>query len=397
MAKGKVDFITGNDAAAYAVKVCKPQVIPAYPITPQSPVTEKIAEYVADGELDAEYVEVEGEHSCLAVARGAGQLGARVFTATCGPGLMYAHENMQQVAVDRTPLVMAVPDRSHVSLYPDLTDITPESQSGIIMLFCETPQEVMDTLIQGFKVAEDHRVLLPLFVCYDGYVTSHTGSTVLMPDQEDVDAFLPEYEPYWGRVDPSNPVISVARSVPQMKMEHEQAMENAKSVIKEVNEDFGKAFGRKYGNGRIELIDFDGAETALIAHSSLTGTARQVIKDLKAKGEKIGLIKLKAFRPFPAEDLREALKDIKAVGVCERHEIPGHGQGMICGDLKAALYDMPKRPLVVDAALGLGGTDVTVPELTYVANAVLEAAKTGVVKKKLIWAPEIGKSREGDD
>ena len=389
MAKGKVDFITGNDAAAYAVKVCKPEVIPAYPITPQSPVTEKIAEYVADGELDTEYVEVDGEHSCLAVARGAGQLGARVFTATCGPGLMYAHENMQQVAVDRTPLVMAVPDRSHVSLYPDLTDITPESQSGIIMLLCETPQEVLDTMIQAFKVAEDHRVLMPLFVCFDGYVTSHTGSTVLLPAQEDVDAFLPPYKPYFGRVNTDHPLVRTRGSVPLMKMEHEQAMQNAKGVITEVNEDFGKAFKRTYGNGLIDLIDFEGAEVALLAHSSLTGTSRQVVKDLRAKGEKIGLIKLKAFRPFPAEDLVKALKGIKAVGVCERHEIPGHGQGMICGDLKAALYDMPERPLIIDAALGLGGTDVTVPELTYVANAVLEAAKTGVVKKKLIWAPEI--------
>jgi pyruvate ferredoxin oxidoreductase alpha subunit len=174
-----------------------------------------------------------------------------------------------------------------------------------------------------------------------------------------------------------------------MKMEHELAMNNAKEVIKEVNDDFGKAFGRTYGNGRIDLIDFEDAEVALLAHSSLTGTARQVVKDLRAKGEKVGLIKLKAFRPFPAEDLREALKGVKAVGVCERHEIPGHGQGMICSNLKASLYSLPERPLVIDAALGLGGTDVTVPELTFVANAVLEAAKTGEVKKELIWAPEI--------
>jgi len=391
VAKQKVDFITGNDAAAYAVKLCKPDVIPAFPITPQSPVTEKISEYVADGELDAEYVEADGEHSMLAIARGAGQMGARVFTATCGPGLMYAHENMEQVAFDRIPLVMAVPNRSHLSLYPDLTDTMPESTTGIIQLMCETPQEVLDTTIQAFKICEDHRVLLPAFVMYDGYVTSHTGATVFLPAQEDVDEFLPPYEPYLGRVDPSKPQTRIRFSVPIVKMEHSQAMENAKEVIKEVNEEFYKRFGRRYGNGLIDKISLDDADAALVTHSSMTGTAREAVRRLRAEGKKIGLLKLKSFRPFPAEDIVEALKDVKAIGVCERHNTPGLGQGEICGDVKTALFDASERPLVIDAALGLGGTDITVPELTYIANAALEAAKTGVVEKRLIWAPEIPK------
>jgi pyruvate ferredoxin oxidoreductase alpha subunit len=389
MVKEKIDFVTGNDAAAYAVKVCKPDVIPAYPITPQSPVTEKISEYVADGELDSEYVEVDGEHSCLAVARGAGQMGARVFTATCGPGLMYAHENMQQVAVDRTPLVMAVPNRSHIGLYPDLTDTMPESQSGIIMLFCESPQEVLDTIIQAYKICEDHRVLLPGFVCYDGYVTSHTGSTIYLPDQEEVDKFLPPYEPYLGRVDTSKPMTRQWRSAPLLKMDLELAMDNARSIIKEVNEEFYKQFGRRYGNGLIDKIELDDAEVALLTHHTLTGTAREVVKRLRAKGEKIGIVKLKSYRPFPHEDLADALKGVKVVAVVERHSTPGLGVGMLCGDLQSSLYDLAERPLVLDGALGLGGTDVTLPEITYVANAALEASKTGVVKKKVIWAPEI--------
>ena len=318
MAKEKIDFITGNDAVAYAVKLAKVKVVAAYPITPQSPVTEKLSEYVADGELDAEFIKVEGEHSCLAAMRGAGVCGIRTFTATCGPGLMYAHENLENVHRDRTPLVMAVPNRSYSSLFPDYSDSMCEATTGFVQIFVEGAQEALDTTLQGFRIAEDHRVLMPLMVLYDGYVTSHTGATVRMPSQEDADRFLPPYKPYAVKLDPSrSQYIQWDRpEVPLQEMEHEQAMTNAKKVIKEANEEYAKVFGRSYGDGLVEPYRVEDADAVLVTMASMTGTARQVVDTLREKGLNVGLLRLRSFRPFPDESFQELQKKhgFKAMG-----------------------------------------------------------------------------------
>jgi len=394
MAKEKIDFITGNDAVAYAVKLAKVKVIAAYPITPQSPVTEKLSEYVANGELDAEFIKVEGEHSCLAAMRGAGVCGIRTFTATCGPGLMYAHENLELVHRDRTPLVIAVPNRSYSSLFPDYSDSMCEATTGFVQIFVEGAQEALDTTLQGFRIAEDHRVLMPLMVLYDGYVTSHTGATVRMPSQEDADRFLPPYKPYAVKLDPSrSQYIQWDRpEVPLQEMEHEQAMTNAKKVIKEANEEYAKVFGRSYGDGLVEPYRVEDADAVLVTMASMTGTARQVVDTLREKGLNVGLLRLRSFRPFPDESFQELQKKhgFKAMGVCERDVTHGCNYGEVYGDLKASLYDMDERPKLINFIFGLGGSDIRIPDLTIAFQKVLETAKTGKVEKSTWFGYEIG-------
>ncbi|MFQ6053009.1 MAG: transketolase C-terminal domain-containing protein [Candidatus Bathyarchaeia archaeon] len=394
MVEEKIDFITGNDAVAYAVKLARVQVVAAYPITPQSPVTEKLSEYVANGEMDAEYIKVEGEHSCLAAMRGAGVCGVRIFTATCGPGLMYAHENLECVHRDRTPLVIAVPNRSYSSLFPDYTDSMCEATTGFIQLFVEDAQEALDTTLQGFRIAEDHRVLMPLMVLYDGYVTSHTGATVRLPSQEDVDRFLPPFKPYVVRLDPSrSEYIQWERpGVPLQEMEHEQAMTNAKTVIKEANDEYAKIFGRSYGDGLVEEYRCEDADVALVTMASMTGTARQVVDTLREKGQDVGLLRLRSFRPFPAESFQELQKryGFKAMGVCERDVTHGCNYGEVYGDLKAAFYDLDERPKLINFIFGLGGSDIRIPDLTIAFEKVLETARTGKVEKSTWFGYEIG-------
>lgn len=388
--KEKLDFMDGNMAAAEAVRLCKPKVIVAYPITPQSPITEKLSEFVADGDIDAQYIEIDGEHSCLAAIRGAATMGVRVFTATCGPGLMYAHENLENVHLTRLPVVIAVPNRSHTSLYPDFSDSICESTTGWIQIFCESPQEVLDTLIQAYKIAENWDVLMPTMVLFDGYVTSHTGAPIYIPSQEDVDEFLPAYKraPHLSTLDA--PIFAERRgSIPMMEMEHELAMQNALEVIKNVHDEFAKKFGRGYGNGLVEKYLVDDADSVLVTISSMTGTARKVIDDLRKEGKKIGLLKLKSFRPFPAKELIDVAKNVKALGICERQETHGSNCGEIYKEIRSVIYDLDKRPKTINFALGLGGVDVTIPHLRYAAEKTIEAAETGKVAKSLIWSPEI--------
>ncbi|KON30865.1 hypothetical protein AC482_02635 [miscellaneous Crenarchaeota group-15 archaeon DG-45] len=394
MAREKIDFITGNDAVAYAVKLARVQVIAAYPITPQSPVTEKLSEYIADGELEAEFINVEGEHSCLAAMRGAGVCGVRTFTATCGPGLMYAHENLECVHRDRTPLVIAVPNRSYSTIFPDYTDSMPEATTGFIQLFAESAQETLDTTLQGFRIAEDHRVLMPLMVLYDGYVTSHTGATVRLPSQEDADRFLPPYRPYVVMVDPdrSEHILWERPTVPLQEMEHEEAMANAKEVIEEANREYAGIFGRGYGDGLLETYRVEGAEAVLVTMASMTGTARQVVDALREEGEEVGLIRLRSFRPFPAEAFQELQRrhGFRAMGVCERDVTHGCNYGEVFGDLKAALYEMDERPRLVNFILGLGGSDIRVSDLTFALRRALEAGRTGKVERSTWFGHELG-------
>ncbi len=394
MAKQKIDFLTGNEATALAVKMAKVQIIGAYPITPQSSIVEKLSEYVADGELKAEYIEMDGEHSCFQAMTNASAAGTRVYSATCGPGLAYAHEPLQMIHHYRLPIVITVPNRSYMSLFPDLSDTICESTTGFLQLFCENPQEVLDTTLQAFKVAEDWRVLMPTMVCYDGYVTSHTGYTINIPDQEEVDKFLPPRNPYPETlIDPAHPPTTSlfgfgAGDAHLVEMDHEQAMQNAKTVIREVNEEYGKLLGRRYGNGLVEKYMADKADALLVTHSSMSGTAKEVVSQLRSSGKRIGLARLKSYRPFPAEDFQELAKGVKAIGVCERQETPGNGCGEIYKDIRNALYDVPDKPKVIDFIMGISGADITIPQLKYCAETTLKVAETGKVEKAVTWTPE---------
>jgi pyruvate ferredoxin oxidoreductase alpha subunit len=307
---------------------------------------------------------------------------------------MYAHENLECVHRDRTPLVLAVPNRSYSSLFPDYTDSMCEATTGFIQLFVEGAQEALDTTLQGFRIAEDHRVLMPLMMLYDGYVTSHTGATVNLPFQKDVEKFLPPYVPYVVRVDPSRSefIMWDRPDVPLQEMEHERAMTNAKEVIKEANEEYAKIFGRRYGDGLVEPYKVEDADVVLVTMASMTGTARQVVDSLREKGENVGLIRLRSFRPFPAESFQELQRrhGFKAIGVCERDVTHGCNYGEVYGDLKAALYDLDERPKVINFLFGLGGADIRIPDFKIAFEKVQEASKTGNVEKSTWFGYEIG-------
>jgi pyruvate ferredoxin oxidoreductase alpha subunit len=397
MVEQSIAFMTGHEAAAYAIKLARVKVIVCYPITPASPVIEKLSEYIADGELAAESIEIEGEHSCLAAIRGAAWTGVRVFTSTSGPGLAYAHENLQMAHTDRFPIVMTVPTRSHVTDWTagcaDHSTVICESTTGWIQIFCEHQQEILDTMIQAYKIVEDHRVLLPIMVIYDGLITSHASTTIKIPRQEDVDLFLPEYIPYrkLDASDPFNRISSGGLHVPFMEMQHEQGMQNAKTVIKEVNEEFCKMFGRRYGDGLIEQMMCEDADALLITIGSHSGTAKSVIQDMRKEGKKVGLIKIKSFRPFPAQELIEIITTTspKAIGVCAPQVTHGLNHSELYGDIRDTLYDLDERPKTINFILGLTGTDVSPVRLRYAADTILKVAETGVVKKSNEWGYEI--------
>jgi len=389
--------MTGHEAAAYAVKLAKVKVLVCYPITPASPVIEKLSEYIYDGDLEAESIEIEGEHSCLAAIRGAAWTGVRVFTSTSGPGLAYAHENLQMAHTDRYPIVMTVPTRSHVTDWSagcaDHSTVICESTTGWIQIFCENQQEILDTILQAYKISENHRVLLPIMVIYDGLITSHSSLTIRLPSQEDADSFLPEYKPY-RKLDTSNPlnrISSGGKHVPLMEIQHEKAMEEAKLVISEVNDEYNAIFGRKYGDGLIEEYMCENADAILITMGSHAGTTRSVINQMRKEGKKIGLMKIRSFRPFPSENLQKKINEIgpKALGVCAPQVTHGLNHGELYGDIRDALYDLDSRPKTINFILGLTGTDVSSARIRYAAEKTLKAAETGIVINSTEWGYNI--------
>lgn len=387
MAKETIDFLTGNEAAAYAAKLARIQVISAYPITPQSPITEKLSEFINNGELEAPYLNVEGEHSCMGALIGASITGCRVFTASCGQGLAYMHEQIHMAHNLRLPIVMAVPNRAlSTHIFCDHSDTMAEASCGWIQIFTENPQEVLDTVIQAFKIAENPRVYLPVMVCFDGFVTSHTGATISVPSQDDVDRFLPPLKnPY--AVSPANPSVHQFYNIdiPKMEWEHEQAMQNAKEVIKEVNEEYAAIFGRGYGTGLLDQLCCPDAEVLLITSSSAAGTAREVVLNMRRSGKKVGLVKLRSFRPFPEEELQALAPRVKAIAVLDRNETHGSNCGEFFKEIRSALYELETRPKVINYIVGLGGADVRYSDIERAAESCLEIAQGQKVKEKITW------------
>lgn len=391
-AEQAIDFMTGNEAAALAAKLARVQVISAYPITPQTTIVEKLAEYIADGELEAPCINVEGEHSCMAAIYGASLTGARTFTASSGQGIAYMHEQLFTVHTQRLPVVMAVPNRNLASqILCDHGDTMAQATSGWIQLFAENQQEVLDTVIQAFRIAEDRRVLMPVMVCYDGFITSHTGATVHIPAHDDVDGFLPPRTNFYDQVNPDDPLILQIFRYDVMKMEgeHEGGMQAAKGVIEEVNREYGEIFGRTYGSGLVETVRCEDAEAVILTSHSSAGVARGVVEEFRREGERIGLVRLRSFRPFPQERMRELLPGFKAVAVLERNETHGSGCGEIYKEVRNAAYDLEPRPKIMDFIGGLGGADITYDHVRSVARIALKAAETGRVDKQVTWLNEL--------
>jgi pyruvate/2-oxoacid:ferredoxin oxidoreductase alpha subunit len=380
--------LTGNETAALAAKLARVQVVSAYPITPQTQVVEVLSEMVEKKELKAEYARVESEHSAISALVGAEAVGARSFTATSSQGLALMHEVLFFAASSRLPIVMAVINRmvaAPLGIGCEYNDTMPQRDTGWIQLYVEDNQEIMDTILQSYKIAENHDVLLPVMVCLDGLILSHTLGVVDVPDQKKVDSFLPPYKPIL-KMDENDPYIYGAvfspgdDANPVVRYQQEEAMQEARKTIKSVDQEFGKIFGRSYG-GLIEEYRMEDAKYALLTLGSATSTCRAVVDELRAKGRPVGLIKLRSFRPFPAESLREATKNLSALGVFDRSISFGSG-GPNYLEVCSALYH--SRLPVFNFIAGLGGKYV-LPENVRQMFAVLEKKAAGKTDENTYW------------
>jgi len=350
----------GNHAVSYGVRLSRAQVIAAYPITPQTQIVEMLSEMCGDGSLDAEFIKVESEHSAMAATVGASFAGARAFTATSGHGLALMHEVLHWAAGSRLPIVMANVNRAlgpGWSVWTEQTDSLAQRDTGWLQIYCETNQEVLDTVIQAFKIAET--VNLPVMLVLDAFVLSHTSEPVDIPTQEAVDRFLPPYEPKF-KLDPSEPHAFNGLVTPadymELRYKMQRAMEEALPVTQKMGAEFGEAFGRHYDV--VEKYRMDDAEIVLVTCSSITSTSRVVVDELRAEGDKVGLLKMRLFRPFPVAAVCDALANATKVAVVDRNISYGRG-GIFASEIKAALYSVPQRPEVFPFIIGLGGRDVT--------------------------------------
>ncbi len=319
-------MLTGNYAAAYGAKLSRVEVVPVYPITPQTHIMEKMAEFITNKELDAEFVPVESEHSAMAVAIAAQATGARTFTATSAQGLVFMHENLFVASAIRLPIVMAIVNRAlgaPNTIQPDLSDSLDQRDTGWIQIYVESAQEAHDMVVQAYSIGEDKRVLLPVAICFEGIIISHYMEPVEILDQEKVDRFLPPYRPDHVVLDPDRP-MSIGQIVvddcyyTEYRYQQQEAMDRSKEVIQETDKAFGEAFGRNYG-GLVATEMMEDAEVAILTIGSMASTARDAVKRLrKEKGMPIGLAKLRSFRPFPERELKQCLSDMKAIAVLER-------------------------------------------------------------------------------
>lgn len=375
--------ITGTEAVAYAAQRSYVQVVPAYPITPQTTIVEYIANFVANGDMDAEYIHVESEHSAMAASIAAASKGVRTFTATSSQGLLYMHEMIHWASGARLPIVMVNVSRALAppwNIYNDHQDYISQRDTGWIQLFAETNQEALDMTLQAFKIAENPDVRVPVMVNIDGFTLSHTYEPVDIPSQEEVDKFLskPNLE------DPLSPGdlhtinnVTTPEHYIQFKYRHNEAVKNSKGVIRDVGDEFEEKFQRASG-GLFETYRTDGADTCLLTVGSLAGTARVAIDEMKEEGEDVGLIILKSYRPLPRAELQELAGDFSCLAVLEKNYSKGQG-GAIATEIKSALYESTDRPSIFSYIGGLGGRDISVSDIKGIMNSASSQQESGKV------------------
>ncbi len=380
--------VTGNYAAAYASMRARTRFVAAYPITPQTFIVEHISEFINNGEMDCEYVEVESEHSALSACVSASATGVRSFTATSSQGLALMHEILPTASGMRLPVVMAVVNRTiaaPINIWVEHNDIMPERDSGWIQVFCDNNQEVQDMVIQAFKIAEDKRVALPMVVNLDAFILSHTVEPVDLMEQSEADKFLPKYVPPGPFLDPGNPVAMGTLCPPEYLQETrwqmDKAMRDSVKVIEEVNSSFAKQFGRDWGS-MIEPYMTDDADVVLVTIGSASSTAHEVVDEYRAQGKKVGLVKLRFWRPYPAEQMRRLAEKVKAVGVYDRALSYGVG-GPSFIEFRHAAYGLSVP--TINFIGGLGGRDLSLADVRLMYDRLLETAKTGAVKRELVW------------
>ncbi len=392
--------LNGDEAVAYAVKQCDVDVVAAYPITPQTIIVEKFSEYVADGEVDTAFVCVESEHSAMSCCVTASATGARVFTATASAGLALMHEVLGVAAGCRAPVVMSVVNRAlsaPINIHCDHSDSMAERDSGWIQLYTENSQEAYDSIIQAFRIAENLDIMLPTMVGLDGFVLSHTLENVKVLPTEAVRKFVgnrdvPTVMNHRGemvpfKLDPENPLTIGPLDLYDYYFEHkrqqEEAMRRALEVIKKVHDEYAEESGRSYGNGLVEPYRLDDAETATVCIGSTAGTIKTIVDELRENGIKAGLLKIRAFRPLPVQDIIRCLSGKKAVAVMDRANSFGGNGGPLFHEIRHSLYDMPDKPPLVNYIYGLGGRDTAPYMIDGVYRDLQKIAETGQIKDRI--------------
>lgn len=357
---GESRLLTGNEAVAYGVARAGAEVVAAYPITPQTTIIESLADLVASGESGAEYVAVESEHSAMAACIGAAQAGARAFTATSAQGLALMHEMLHWAAGARLPIVLVDVNRAMApawSIWTDQNDSLSQRDTGWLQIYCETNQEVLDSVVQAFALAV--RLSLPVMVVLDAFVLSHTSEAVEIPAPEEIEGVVPVWEEPW-RIDPDHPVAIGGLALPPIYQEQRRRIHaahlEALDLVEEIAAEWRRRFGR--GAGLVEGYRLEDAETVLVASATVASTAREVIDDLRDEGVAAGLLRIRVFRPFPSERVREALRGRGRVVVLDRNCSYG-ASGIFAQEVRAALADVPAAPPVSGYVTGLGGLDVT--------------------------------------
>ncbi|MBE9574515.1 MAG: pyruvate ferredoxin oxidoreductase [Proteobacteria bacterium] len=368
--------LTGNVAVAYGAMLSDVQVVAAYPITPQTTIIEELATMEAEGLVDMDYIRVESEHSAMAACIGASMGGARAFTATSGQGLFLMHEMLHYATGARTPVVLANVNRAAAapwSIWSDQTDSVSQRETGWIQLYCEGNQEVLDTTIMAFKIAESLR--LPAMIVLDAFFLSHTSEPIDIPDKDAVRDFLPPFDPGDLWLDPNNPRtfggITMNDAYMEFRWQIQRDMEKAKAVINEVHEEFAKVFGRKYH--QVEAYQAEDADVVMAVSGTVASTSRDAIDLLREKGQQVGMVKLKTLRPFPREEIIEALKGKKKVAIIDRNFSPG-ATGIWAQEIRSALYELPEgdRPLIYGYIAGLGGRDISVKVIESIYQKTLK-------------------------
>ncbi|MCT7398307.1 pyruvate ferredoxin oxidoreductase [Eubacterium sp. LFL-14] len=374
--------MSGNEAVANALRQINPDVFPMFPITPSTEIPQYFANYVSNGLVDTEFITVESEHSSMSAAIGASAAGARALTATSSAGLAFMWEVLGVAASHRVPVVLAAVCRAltgPLNINCDHSDTMGARDSGWIQLYAETNQEAYDNMVMAYRIAEHKDVMLPIMICQDGFITSHAVMNMELLDDDVVKNFVGEYEPEDYLLNPNETYAVGPYAITDYYMESRKAqshaMENAKQVIKDIAEEFEKISGRKYG--LIEEYRMEDAEYAVVIIGSAAGTTKEAIDHMRENGEKVGLIKVRSFRPFPGEEIAASLKKCKAVAIMDRSESFSTNGGPLGAETMQAMYTARCTALTIDIMYGIGGRDVTVDDMINVYDTLKDIAATG--------------------
>lgn len=384
--KEKKDMVVveGSYAVASAVKACRPNVISAYPITPQTHIVEELSQFIADGEIpNCEYIMVESEFSALSALVGSSAAGARSYSATTSQGLELMHEVLFNVSGMRLPVVMTIANRAvsaPINIWNDQQDSISQRDTGWIQLYAEDTQEISDMTAQAFKIGEDPEVMLPVMTCMDGFILSHVYEPIVPLDDDLVAEYLPPFEPEY-KLDPKNPKTFGAFADPESYTEfrylQQQAMDKALKKIEDAADEFYDLFGRYYG-GLVDTYETDDADIVLMAMGSIVGTIKDVVDKLRAKGVKVGLLKVRSFRPFPVEAIHNVIRDAKVVVALDKNISIGLNEGALFTETKATLYNTKIDVPVIGFMIGQGGRDIPVETIENIVDEAKKVMDSGI-------------------